>query len=146
MSIEKMNKYKSEKKQKGAGSSRYDDEHRIFKRDTAIAICVLLVLFLAPVGITLYENHKAAVEAQQLQDMISEYLASSSEATAAGDTGETAAAESAAAAGSPEANASENTGGDAAPDDAGEASGADQDALAAASDDADGASKAASAE
>lgn len=89
MSTEKMKRYKEEKKNRKPGTNRYTDEARSLKRDTICALLVLAVLILAPIGITVSENHKAAVQAQQNEEMmkaIQEALASASQAQSAEST------------------------------------------------------------
>lgn len=85
---------------------KYDNEHRDYVRDTVCAVVVLAVLFLAPIGITLYQNHKAAVEneayMQQLQELLAATPSDASESGAAegsvagGTADESAAGETAA--------------------------------------------------
>ena len=66
---------------------KYDNEHRDYVRDTVCAVVVLAVLFLAPIGITLYQNHKAAAEneayMQQLQELLAATPSDASESGAA---------------------------------------------------------------
>ena len=74
---------------KNKRGNKYDQEHREYKRDTICAIIVMAVLFLSPIGITLFENHQAALREAQMQQELEALLASPSEATpsdAASDT------------------------------------------------------------
>ena len=66
---------------KNKRGNKYDQEHREYKRDTICAIIVMAVLFLSPIGITLFENHQAALREAQMQQELEALLASPSEAT-----------------------------------------------------------------
>lgn len=80
-----MNKYKQEKKGRKPGTNKYDKEARDLKRDSICAILVLLVLVLAPIGITFAQNRRAAAEAQANEEYLKalqEALASASQASA----------------------------------------------------------------
>ena len=67
----------SEKNNRDRGSRRGTS----YKRDTILMICALAVLFLAPVGISIYSNYQEQQMMEEYAAMIEESLASSSEAT-----------------------------------------------------------------
>ena len=67
----------SEKNNRDRGSRRETS----YKRDTILMICALAVLFLAPVGISIYSNYQEQQLMEEYAAMIEESLASSSEAT-----------------------------------------------------------------
>ena len=67
----------SEKNNRDRGSRRGTS----YKRDTILMICALAVLFLAPVGISIYSNYQEQQLMEEYAAMIEESLASSSEAT-----------------------------------------------------------------
>lgn len=52
-----------------------------YKRDTILMICALAVLFLSPVGISIYSNYQEQQMMDEYAALIEESLASSSEAT-----------------------------------------------------------------
>ena len=81
MSIEKVKRHKEEKHNRIPGSNKYDEDAKSYRRDTICAILVLAVLLLSPVGITLYENHQAALEAQAQQELLEALMATPSDAT-----------------------------------------------------------------
>ena len=66
----------SEKNNRDRGSRRGTS----YKRDTILMICALAVLFLAPVGISIYSNYQEQQMMEEYAAMIEESLASSSEA------------------------------------------------------------------
>lgn len=68
----------SEKNNRDKGSRRGTS----YKRDTILMICALAVLFLAPVGISIYSNYQEQQMMEEYAAMIEESLASSSDATA----------------------------------------------------------------
>lgn len=104
MSFDKMNQYRDEKKKRSQGGYKSAREKSTYKRDTVAMVIVLLVLFLAPIGITVYSQHQAKIqesEQAEVLKMLQDSLASASEATASeaesgtaeGSTAETKAAE-----------------------------------------------------
>lgn len=106
MSLDKMDRYKKEKERRKQGGYKSSKEKSDLKRDTICAVIVLLILICAPIGITLYSNHQAALQQQAQEEFIRQLqnsLATPSDANAAaessaeGATGEAAAKESGAA-------------------------------------------------
>lgn len=105
MSLDKMDRYKKEKERRKQGGYKSSKEKSDLKRDTICAVIVLLILICAPIGITLYSNHQAALQQQAQEEFIRQLqnsLATPSDANAAAESsaegaGETAANESNAA-------------------------------------------------
>ena len=60
---------------------RTDSERRTYKRDTILMICALVVLFLSPIGISIYSNYQEQKMMEEYAQQIEESLASASDAT-----------------------------------------------------------------
>lgn len=98
MSLDKMDRYKKEKERRKQGGYKSSKEQSDLKRDTIGAVIVLLILVCAPIGITIYSNHQAAVQQQAQEEFmrqLQDSLATPSDAEAGAGS---AAAESASAA------------------------------------------------
>ena len=62
------------------GASRDSRERSLYKRDTILMICALLILFLSPFAISIYSNYKESMQMEQYTEQIGESLATSSDA------------------------------------------------------------------
>lgn len=76
---------------------KYDNEHRDYVRDTVCAVIVMAVLIIAPIGITFYQNHKAAAASEAYMKQLQEMLASPSDAAEGAQAGNSESVEETAA-------------------------------------------------
>ena len=50
------------------GASRDSRERSLYKRDTILMICALLILFLSPFAISIYSNYQESMQMEQREN------------------------------------------------------------------------------